>query len=50
MKRIEHIAGVLAVAPLLYGIDLVLRSLNGVPSPNETFSRFLWEAMWEDLT
>jgi hypothetical protein len=48
-QRAQHIAAVLATAPILYGVDLLLRSLND-SGPEEPFYRFLWKSMWEPLT
>lgn len=48
-QRAQHIARVLAVAPLLYLIEAFLRALNGGQGPKESFGGFVWDLMWEDI-
>lgn len=50
-QRARHIAKVLAVAPILWGLDVFLRALNASSKtpPKETFGEFIWDAMWDEL-
>lgn len=47
-QRAQHIAVVLASAPIFYGLELLIRALNP-EEPSEPFHRYLWKTMWEDL-
>lgn len=49
-QRAKHIAVVLASAPILYGIDLLVRSLgDGNGPPAEPLYKVLWAMCWEDI-
>jgi hypothetical protein len=50
MKRAQHIAMVLAIAPFLYLLEKFLQGLNGVTSqPDDTFGKFVWDMLWTEL-
>jgi hypothetical protein len=48
-QRIRHIGMVIAITPVLYGVERFLGALNN-QRPQAGFGQFVWEMMWEDLS